>query len=66
MICQGCEDCLREMALYRWADQGGGHDAPRKEDDHAMDDMRYFAATIVEPEQRSTSFFAGSVERPIW
>ena len=66
VICQGCEDCLREMALYRWSDQGGGHDAPRKEDDHAMDDMRYFAATIVEPEARGSPFFAGSVERPSW
>ena len=66
VICQGCEDCLREMALYRWADQGGGHDAPCKENDHAMDDMRYFAATVAEPELRGCSFFAGSVERPVW
>ena len=66
VICQDCQDCLREMALYRWSDQGGGHDAPRKEDDHAMDDMRYFAATIVEPDCRGPSFFAGSVERPTW
>ena len=46
VICEGCEDCLREMALYRWSEGEGGRDAPRKEDDHAMDDMRYFAATI--------------------
>ena len=66
VICEGCEDCLREMALYRWADQGGGHDAPVKENDHAMDDMRYFAATVAEPEGRASPFFAGSVERPAW
>ena len=62
-ISDGIDFFKLEMCIR---DRGGGHDAPRKEDDHAMDDMRYFAATIVEPEQRSTSFFAGSVERPIW
>lgn len=46
VICRGCEDCLREMALYRWSEEAGGRDTPRKEDDHAMDDMRYFAATV--------------------
>ena len=45
VICRNCTDCLREIALYRWAD-GGGHDAPRKEDDHAMDEMRYFAMSV--------------------
>lgn len=41
-ICRGCEDCLREMELYCWEGQGL-RDAPKKEHDHAMDDMRYFA-----------------------
>ena len=44
VICRNCTDCLRELALYRWAD--GGHDTPRKEDDHAMDEMRYFAMSV--------------------
>ena len=48
-ICRGCEDCLRERALYRWDESSGGRDSPRKEDDHAMDDMRYFAATVAAP-----------------
>ena len=64
VICENCEDCLREIALYRWSDQGGGRDAPRKEDDHAMDDMRYFAASIAPAEEGA--FFAGSVERKAW
>jgi len=38
-----CRDCIRELGLYRW-DLESGRDAPRKEHDHAMDDMRYFAA----------------------
>ena len=42
VICDTCRDCLREMETYCW-DTGGQRDAPRKEQDHAMDDMRYFA-----------------------
>ncbi len=43
VLCEGCVDCLREMELYAWA----SGDTVRKEHDHAMDDMRYFAATIL-------------------
>ncbi len=43
VICEGCADAIREFALYRW--QGGGVEAPRKENDHAMDEIRYFAAS---------------------
>jgi len=46
VICSPCEDCLREIALYRWSEDAAERDAPRKENDHAMDDMRYFAVTI--------------------
>lgn len=45
VICDGCGDCLREMGLYRW-DERDGRDRVRKENDHAMDDMRYFAAAV--------------------
>lgn len=44
-ICAGCADCLREMELYCWETQGG-KDVPKKEHDHAMDDMRYFAMDL--------------------
>ena len=66
VICQGCDDCIREFALYRWSDTGGGRDVPRKEDDHAMDDLRYFAATIAAPAGTEDGFSAVSVERPSW
>ena len=46
VICEPCEDCLREMAQYCWADPDGGRETPRKENDHAMDELRYFAATV--------------------
>ncbi len=38
-----CKDCIREFGLYRWAEG----DRPAKEDDHAMDDVRYFCATVL-------------------
>ena len=55
-----CRDCLREFGLYRW-EAGGGRDAPRKEHDHAMDDLRYFVATALHGGEGS--FYAGSVLR---
>ncbi len=45
-ICRGCHDCLREIAVYCWDEKNGGRDQPLKCNDHAMDDLRYFAATI--------------------
>lgn len=45
-ICAGCQDILREFGLYCW-DESAMRDAPKKEHDHAMDDMRYFARTIL-------------------
>ena len=41
-----CRDTVRELSLYRW-DDGGERDAVVKENDHAMDDIRYFANTIL-------------------
>lgn len=45
-ISPDCEDSLREFALYRWDEKSKG-DRPRKEDDHAMDDIRYFVNSYV-------------------
>lgn len=47
VICRTCPDCLREMELYVWDPAAGGRDAVKKENDHAMDDMRYFAQTVL-------------------
>jgi PBSX family phage terminase large subunit len=63
VICQGCEDAIREFSLYRWEEGGEGDDRVRKEYDHAMDDIRYFANTIAEREQRQERVYAGCVER---
>ena len=61
VICQGCEDCLREMELYVWDPESQGRDRVKKEHDHAMDDMRYFVATVLG--QQKGSFAVCSVER---
>ena len=45
-ICPQCKDTIREFGLYRWAD-AGEKDTVVKENDHAMDDIRYFCATIL-------------------
>ena len=62
VICKGCRDAIREFALYRWEEDGTG-DRVRKQDDHAMDDIRYFAVTIVEGQGAQVPTFAGSVCR---
>ena len=41
-----CTDAIREFGLYRW-DEKGESDKPIKENDHAMDDIRYFTATVM-------------------
>lgn len=38
-----CRDTLREFSLYRW-DLDAPGDVPVKQNDHAMDDIRYFTA----------------------
>ena len=48
VICRGCTDAIREFALYSWNEGVSGTDSPRKEFDHAMDEIRYFAATIAD------------------
>ena len=43
---ESCRDIIREFSLYCWNERAGA-DAPVKENDHAMDDMRYFVADMV-------------------
>ena len=45
-ICEGCTDAIREFGLYCWVDDDS-KDAPRKENDHAMDDIRYFCMSAM-------------------
>lgn len=50
-ICKSCRDAIRELSLYSW-DPQSPEDRVLKEHDHAMDDMRYFAMTILRKEFR--------------
>ena len=45
-VTKGCVDAVREFSLYRRADDGA-RDVPVKENDHAMDDIRYFVSTVL-------------------
>jgi len=41
-----CKDIIREFGLYCWDDKAA-EDRVIKENDHAMDDIRYFCATVL-------------------
>lgn len=45
-VCSCCKDAIREFGLYRWDDKAT-EDKPIKENDHAMDDIRYFCQTVL-------------------
>jgi PBSX family phage terminase large subunit len=45
-IHSSCADCIRELQIYSWDDKSTT-DKVIKENDHAMDDMRYFCNTIL-------------------
>ena len=59
-ISRCCTDAVREFGLYRW-DEGATKDTVRKENDHAMDDIRYFVATVLGGED--DGFFAVAATR---
>lgn len=46
-ICRNCKAAKREFSLYRW-DSRKADDLPVKENDHAMDDIRYFVTTVID------------------
>ena len=45
-IHRSCVDCIAEFGLYRWDDKATA-DTVIKENDHAMDDVRYFVNTVL-------------------
>lgn len=46
-VCDCCSGALTEFKSYRWDDKKA-EDKPIKENDHAMDDIRYFANTVLQ------------------
>ena len=61
VICEGCNDCIREMDEYVWDLTSGARDRVKKEHDHAMDDMRYFVSTVLG--RKEAGFVACCVSR---
>lgn len=57
-IGSGCKDAIREFGLYRWDDKGEV-DKPVKENDHAMDDIRYFCATVLRRNRETRAIVGG-------
>lgn len=61
-VYRSCKDAIREFGLYRW-DEKSTEDKPTKENDHAMDDIRYFTMTILRHKVRK----AGQQQYiPLW
>lgn len=58
---ESCENIIREFFLYSWNEKGNG-DCVKKENDHAMDDMRYFVSTVIN-EIADDGFFVLSTKR---
>ena len=59
-ICKNCKDSIREFSLYKW-DENKNYDVPIKENDHAMDDIRYFVNT--NRFQNDDTFLVMSIKR---
>lgn len=53
-----CGDAIREFGLYRW-DEDSTDDKPIKENDHAMDDIRYFCATVLRRNRETREIVGG-------
>ena len=66
VICTPCADAIREFGAYCWDLRSGERDKVKKVCDHAMDEIRYFVATIVAGEESGAQFFVGAVERRGW
>jgi len=52
IICNNCKAAIKEFSLYRWS-ENAKNDAVVKQNDHAMDDIRYFVTTIMNGEDDS-------------
>lgn len=56
-----CTDAIREFGLYRW-DEKGEVDKPIKENDHAMDDIRYFCSTVMRRDRKARQIMGGVLD----
>ena len=56
-----CKDAIREFGLYRWKEDGEV-DVPIKENDHAMDDIRYFCSTVMRRSREARQIMGGMTD----
>ena len=56
-----CKDAIREFGLYRWKEKGEV-DVPIKENDHAMDDIRYFCSTVMRRDMDARRIMGGMTD----
>lgn len=54
-IHESCEDAIREFGLYRW-DEKAESDRVVKENDHAMDEIRYMVMTVLKKHFKEHGF----------
>ncbi|MEG1449016.1 MAG: PBSX family phage terminase large subunit, partial [Oscillospiraceae bacterium] len=57
-----CENIIKEFSLYSWK-QNCEKDMPIKENDHAMDDMRYFVMSVEKKDEDENFSVFASVRR---
>jgi PBSX family phage terminase large subunit len=57
-----CKDSIREFGLYRW-EENSAKDSVRKENVHAMDDIRYIVSTVVDGANDDGFFAVAAVRR---
>jgi len=62
LFSSSCLDTIREFSIYVW-DEKSGNDCPVKENDHAMDDIRYFVNTVLCRDEKDDGFFVMSLGR---
>ncbi len=58
-IHRSCENSIAEFGLYRW-DEKSNEDKVIKENDHAMDEIRYFSNTIMKNKVKKNDYV------PLW
>lgn len=63
-ISQNCKSAIKEFSLYRW-DESAHKDSPKKENDHAMDDIRYFVSTALKGERHGSIAIAAERQKEL-
>lgn len=54
LISAKCENSIREFSLYKWR-KNSIKDEPQKQNDHSMDEIRYFVSTVIGVNQKANS-----------